>query len=147
MKLDVSTDKGYTLASAIRGPDLPRCSTLKFVFTARIRELCGVPATWSGWEIPVVRSAKPGPLDDADCSNLASEIEHARAADDTRTAILHWLVHTLEALQELNKPPSAEITYLIELVWILRAAVVFLARRTEDEIFKALVAEPYPEGE
>ena len=43
MRLDVTTEEGYTIACALRGPDRKDTAVLKRVFTARFRELVGLP--------------------------------------------------------------------------------------------------------
>lgn len=42
MKVDLTTSKGYDIASALRGPDDEMLSSLKWVFTAALRNMVGI---------------------------------------------------------------------------------------------------------
>ena len=43
MKLDIATNDGYNIACALRGPDYKNAESLKYLFTAYLRnKICGI---------------------------------------------------------------------------------------------------------
>lgn len=95
-KIDLSTQKGYDIACAMRGPDVD-LPALKWVFTARIRHLCGVKSNvWvrdkplSSWTLvgtkEITRSMIVEEILSTDCRHL-----------------LHWACHVRDALTSLKQ--------------------------------------------
>ncbi len=97
MKLDVTTHDGYTLASALRGPDLAagRNYSLKLLFTARIRTLVGIESDAS---MPFVRTYQVGVT--------LAENALQEAKDWVRTnrpGFAHYLIHIEQAAVSLSE--------------------------------------------
>jgi len=100
MKIDLSSLNGYTIASAIRGPDF-RCSPLKFILTGPIRHMAGAPCN--------TRSCSLGSLNDVELTRWATEITHAL----NEKGIHHYLSHCQRALIVLGEYLNCNVGPLV----------------------------------
>lgn len=94
--LDVSTKRGYDIATALRGLDLVFARALKYVLAARIRWLVGTDSDW-GWvrEHPLSNNARWVTV------GLKEELEQLLESDAYTGALRHYLMHTMEACHHL----------------------------------------------
>lgn len=96
--LDVSTNAGYLVACALRGPDLPLeiAETLKYVFTRRIRTLAGVA--------DISRLTRRIPISLSTANRLQRLVLTLRERQNTnlRSGVCHFLGHTSDAADALG---------------------------------------------
>lgn len=101
--IDLSTDKGYSIAAAIRGPDFQTNSeVIKHTFTARIRYLAGARDR-GRYDIRLRR------ISTATARELREE-QHQYLKDGLTTAALfHYLIHIEGAAFTLGDKKLAEL--------------------------------------
>lgn len=92
MKLDVSTEIGYDIAAALRGPDVG-FPTLKYIVTGWIRAQVGVSRGW-------VRRTEE--LNEATLLRARAEVKHLYAHVPTRVGMRHWVLHATLAIDHLD---------------------------------------------
>ena len=100
IKIDVTTNDGYLLASVIRGPDIEGsnceylvCADIKMLFTARIRHWCGVER--SGADIRKTAGLWT-------TFNLEALVEYVMSTEYNQ-GLNHYLSHVYQALQIITK--------------------------------------------
>lgn len=106
MNLDVSTKKGYDIATALRGPDVG-CFALKYIITGWVREQCGVSSkhTW-------VRTIEVG---EGNMLRAKGEVNHLYKHVPTRVGMRHWARHAALAVDHLNADHwLRELTHLLK---------------------------------
>lgn len=99
-KLDVTTQEGYDIACALRGPDMSALATLKKVLTGRLRNLMGVLSRDSSVYMP----GAPGSYDVKAAqkewegfSEWLAGIEDPLIQHRVRDTISHWAWHLVVA--------------------------------------------------
>jgi len=92
VKLDIAEPKGYDIACALRGPDLPYTNMLKWALTCRIRYLAGCR------DAPCRRERLPTP-------EAEEALQQAQQADP-----FHYLRHVWAAAEALGDTDLARLT-------------------------------------
>jgi len=130
VKVDLSTDRGYTLATALRGPDAAY-TTLKWIITGWLRSKCGVSEAQC-----IVR---PRRLDAGSIARARREVEDLRENKSLYGPTLHWLIHSRDAINRVGEF-DLEGRWLVDFI----QALVFMLRIPSDEtqaqVFRLLYA-------
>jgi len=90
VKVDLSTNGGYTLATALRGPDAAY-NVLKWIITGWLRNKCGV----SEARRCMVR---PTQLDKGSLFVAKREVDELRWNKSLYRPMLHWLIRARRAI-------------------------------------------------
>jgi len=93
VNVDLSTNRGYTLATALRGPDAAY-TILKYIVTGWLRNKCGV----SGGRC-LVRYER---LDAGDMARARCEVEDLRENKSLYGPMVHWLIHSRGAINRIR---------------------------------------------
>ena len=99
MILDLSTQDGYDIACALRGPDNHGIPNLKWLLTSRLRGLVGVSADSGRW----VRGDRT--LTSRSRMSIAEDLDRLQSLYGGLTwgEVLHWLAHTQDAFDALGR--------------------------------------------
>lgn len=95
MKVDLSTETGYIIATALRGPDAA-FPGLKYVITGWIRGKCGVASASSAY--CTVRCTK---LTDGDIANARHDLDDLYQDRELYHVVTHWTRHSYQAIELL----------------------------------------------
>ncbi len=148
MIINTRTQRGYDIATALRGPDF-KCrvrgkyinvdATLKYIFTARLRTIVGVRDK----EV-VIRPGGSSAHLVGSVSRLIDMIEHHGHVFDV-SGMEHWLKHVDRGFRSLPwHKQSAETVLLAETAWHLWDFTVFRSAASKSNSIKYLreLAEP-----
>lgn len=126
MKIDLSTEEGYDLAAAVRGPDIRtlEASFLKELFTAFIRGHLGISSEY-GW------SRKEGEFPKRSLSWYNRSIEDVFSFAVNNEAMNHYIAHVLCALNHINSTESLHLRKLV-------SALVRMDRKDFVQAYKDL---------
>jgi len=134
VNVDLSTDRGYTLATALRGPDAAY-TILKYIVTGWLRSKCGASSTRC-----IVRSTR---LDEGDIARARWEVGDLRENKSLYGPMIHWLIHSRDAISGI-RGDDPEGRWLMDFI----QALVFMLRvpsnETQAQVFRLLYA--YSEG-
>lgn len=114
-KLDVTTQEGYDVACALRGPDLPRLEHLKFLLVGRLRGLIGIgykPGCLVATQLPSTGMVRKAQTDWNDFRHWMGATESCGRGCVGR-ALGHWAAHLSAAFGVLRVVhPCDEVSLL-----------------------------------
>jgi len=133
MNLDVSTEEGYILASAVRGPDL-EYPALKHIVTAWIRGRCGVthPAC-------VVRVEA---LNKTNIADARKEVDSLTPLGTESDAMGHWVDHASGAIDILDDL-TEEWLWMSRFVSRLASLLINPSTANKARVHRCLDAYPH----
>lgn len=114
-KLDVTTQEGYDIACALRGPDLMSLENLKKVLVGRLRNLMGASPGVYMFSTPQsrLRSVKDAQEEWEDFSEWLAGIEDPLIQHRVRDTISHWAWHLVVAYRAVLKTEHTEEVKLL----------------------------------
>lgn len=124
-KLDVTTQEGYDIACALRGPDLMSLENLKKVLVGRLRNLMGASPGVYMFSTPQSRlcSVKDAQEEWEDFSEWLAGIEDRLTQYRVREAVNHWAWHLVGAYKALLVvEPTEEFDEELELLLAIARA-------------------------
>lgn len=130
MNVDLSTDRGYTLATALRGPDAAY-TILKYIVTGWLRNKCGVSDARC--------MVRPTRLNEIDLARARCEVGDLRENKSLYGPMLHWLIHSRRAINCIGgKDPEAR--WLLDFMWALEDMLRIPSNQTQAQVFRVLYA-------
>lgn len=111
MQIDLTTEDGYDIACALRGPDDTKLSNLKWVFTAAIRNMVGVDTAKS-----FAGAVRNAPIRDSTARGIRDTLDWAQteASPQDIGGAQHYLRHVARAAAALK---NSNLAALAEKCW------------------------------
>lgn len=134
VKVDLSTRRGYTIATSLRGPDL-EYTGLKHVVTAWIRSKCGV--THPACNVRVKH------LNKADIADARKEVDSLTPLGTESEAMGHWVDHAIGALGELGTLDE-EGVWLEYFLSRLASVLINPSTANKERVHRCLDQYPFP---
>lgn len=133
-KLDVTTQEGYDIACALRGPDVGSLAILKVVVTGRLRHLVGISdCTASVTSAPLLSDIGLARRQWEVFCEWTEGMEDSRVRSYIRDALNHWAWHLEAAYRAMRK--TEHVAEELKLLHIIAYALL-----TEADVAKALEA-------